>query len=244
MVKPYILAAELLKDRVTGKNTHLFFPEYIDARLKEAKEVKDKNAPHWHEKRRVTMSMCVRGMSKQGNPIIAFVHEPHYLMVPENLVLVPDSMVVPDKGSYTTASLPDEEWEKTLKREGNGKIFVADYKEYEKIIRKSLDEYEEDIRRLGTREEVENNPVIYGLFGGDKERCRKYLRLKRPNKDLHLWLGSAVFEDCQLATLISLGIDYHEGKSGGWDSYFHESNYSPSYYSDGPIREETLDGYL
>lgn len=252
-INPYKLAAELLKDRVTCRSTHPFFPEYIDIRLREVEEFKKnpEKAPNWREwsGRTHTQSMCVNGLTKAGNPVVAFVHEPHYFSVPENLVLIPDLMKAPDNKTYNSAPLPEEEWKRILERDSSGKVFITDYKNYQKLLH-SQEEYDVkfssscDMRSLGTVEEIVNNPVIYGLFGGNKTRCRKYLRLKSrsftPSKDLYLWQKRVSSVDKHIVTLISAGMEFHEGTSGGWDSCLHESNYSPGHHRDGPIVESTF----
>lgn len=221
-IDPYLLAASLLKERVTGKRVHLFFPELIDKRIKEATSLKDEpeKAYSWR-RQHTTLSLSSSGMTKKGNPVVAFVHEPHYLSIPENLVKVPDSLNQKTK-VYYTAPLPSEEWENILQKDGSGKVFVTDFKEYRKLAY-HLEKNDWKISSIGKLEEIIKNPIIYGIFGGNKTRIQKYLRLKKkpfiPRKMLFLELRGAF--DTPLASLICT-----------------EKDYSPSaYYGDNGIVE-------
>ena len=143
----------------------LSMPEFIDVKLDSPR-----NSDMWNQTYRngngifyTSSSIKVVGKTNQGSEVVAFAHIPNYLSDPKNFsAAVKFSR---ESGKYRDGSvpIPEEEFERLLKKDGDG-VVVFDYNKLKESRSDNI-----------TLETAINHPAVIPFFGSE-ERAKKYLK--------------------------------------------------------------------
>lgn len=94
----------------------LYMPEIVDIKI-----AAGHNSRPWKVKYYTTPSIRAIGRSKQGNPVVVYVHVPNYFSIPDNIDRFRE-----DEFPFRRR-MPQEEFLKLLDKEDGENVFVADY---------------------------------------------------------------------------------------------------------------------
>ncbi len=165
-----------------------------------------------------TLSLKATGRTKNGNAVVVYAHAPHYLSDPQNI----QDVIRNKRLVYGAAPIPQEELDRLLALEGNGRVFVVDAQEcakwpngfygISKPTREHLQIYGGNID--GKEMIARNNPQIKPFLGGGEELVDAYLQYfqKLYEDQIGIWNADDL-EDQALGRVLFVNID-NDGLDG------------------------------
>lgn len=174
----------------------LFIPQLADRRIKAKKG--SKILKNWY----TTPSLRATGKTKQGNPVVAYVHADNYFSNPDNVKQARQNLV------NGAGILPQSEFQRYLDLEDNKNVFVIDYNN----LRSSTS-------GLISIENALEHPQTIPFLGGE-ERAKNYL--KKHQQVYGNQIGILHSDDLKnepLGRLLYLGNYYYNSPVGYYNLY-------------------------